>query len=43
VNGRGHRAVADEWSAFVTYRGEAIGIISVRRARREERKIYENG
>ena len=29
------------WSAFITYRGEAIRIISVRRSRKEEAKIYE--
>jgi uncharacterized protein len=29
------------WAAFVTYRGEAIRIISVRRARIEERIRYE--
>ncbi len=37
------RIGAITWSAFITYRGEVIRIISVRRARREERKIYENG
>ena len=31
------------WAAFVTYRGEAIRIISVRRARIEERIRYEEG
>ena len=29
------------WSAFVTYRGEAIRLISVRRSRPEEVAIYE--
>ena len=29
------------WSAFITYRGERIRIISVRRARSEERRRYE--
>ena len=29
------------WSAFVTYRGDAIRIISVRRARQEERAAYD--
>lgn len=29
------------WSAFVTYRGDAIRIISVRRARREEKAAYD--
>jgi uncharacterized DUF497 family protein len=28
------------WSAFVTHRGDAIRIISVRRARREEEAVY---
>ena len=31
------------WSAFVTYRHEAIRIISVRRARREEEARYLAG
>ena len=30
------------WSAIATYRKEAIRIISVRRARKEEVKIYES-
>jgi uncharacterized protein len=29
------------WSAVITYRGEKIRIISVRRARKEEVEIYE--
>ena len=29
------------WSAFVTDRGDAIRIISVRRARKEERAAYD--
>jgi len=29
------------WSAFITYRGETARIISVRRARKQEAKIYE--
>jgi len=29
------------WSAIITYRGEVIRIISVRRARPEEVEIYE--
>ena len=29
------------WSAFVTYRGDAIRIISVRRARQEEKAAYD--
>ena len=30
------------WSAIITYRGEAIRIISVRRSRREEVELYES-
>lgn len=30
------------WSAVVTYRGENIRIISVRRSRKAEVKLYEN-
>ena len=30
------------WSAIITYRGDAIRIISVRRARREEVALYES-
>ncbi|HEY8241569.1 MAG TPA: BrnT family toxin [Kiritimatiellia bacterium] len=30
------------WSAVVTYRNERIRIISARRARREERELYES-
>jgi uncharacterized DUF497 family protein len=29
------------WSAVITYRGEKIRIISVRRSRVEERELYE--
>jgi len=29
------------WVAFITYRGEVARIISVRRARKQETKIYE--
>lgn len=29
------------WSAFVTYRGDAVRIISVRRARQEEKVAYD--
>jgi hypothetical protein len=29
------------WSAFITYRGEAVRLISVRRSRPEEVAIYE--
>lgn len=30
------------WSAIITYRGNAIRLISVRRARKEEITLYEN-
>ena len=30
------------WTAIVTYRGANIRIISVRRARKNEREVYEN-
>ncbi len=30
------------WSAIITYRGERIRIISVRRSRKEERSLYES-
>ena len=30
------------WSAIVTYRGEKVRIISVRRSRKEEVEIYES-
>jgi len=30
------------WSAVITYRGETIRIISVRRSRDEEKDIYES-
>jgi len=30
------------WSAIVTYRGDRIRIISVRRSRREEVELYES-
>jgi uncharacterized DUF497 family protein len=30
------------WSAIITYRGEKIRIISVRRSRREEIDLYES-
>lgn len=30
------------WSAVITYRGKKIRIISVRRSRKEEIKLYEN-
>jgi len=30
------------WAAIVTYRGEKIRIISVRRARKEEVELYES-
>jgi len=31
------------WSAVITYRGDKIRIISVRRSRKEEIDIYESG
>ena len=31
------------WTAVVTYRGEATRIISVRRARKKEVRLYESG
>ena len=37
------RIDAGIWSAFITYRHEAIRIISVRRARAEEREAYLDG
>ncbi len=30
------------WSAVITYRGEKVRLISVRRARKEEIEIYES-
>ena len=30
------------WSAIITYRGEKVRIISVRRSRKEEIEIYES-
>lgn len=30
------------WSAIITYRGDTIRLISVRRARKEEIALYEN-
>ncbi len=30
-----------QWAAVITYRGERVRIISVRRARREEVELYE--
>jgi hypothetical protein len=35
------RAFDKVWSAIITYRGDAIRIISVRRARARERRKYE--
>ncbi len=32
----------NHWSAFITYRGERVRIISVRRSRREEVVWYES-
>ena len=36
------RIAGKYWSGIITYRGEKIRIISVRRARREEVEIYES-
>jgi uncharacterized protein len=30
------------WSGVITYRGDKVGIISVRRSRKEEVEIYES-
>jgi uncharacterized DUF497 family protein len=30
------------WSAVITYRGDLVRIISVRRSREEEKELYEN-
>jgi uncharacterized DUF497 family protein len=35
------RIAGRHWSAVITYRGEAIRLISVRRARAEEVTLYE--
>ncbi len=35
------KIAVNHWSGVITYRGENIRIISVRRARHEEVKIYE--
>jgi uncharacterized protein len=35
------RIAGRHWSAIITYRGEAIRLISVRRARAEEVELYE--
>lgn len=31
------------WSAVITYRGDRVRLISVRRSRREEVEVYEGG
>lgn len=36
------RITGKYWSGIITYRGEKIRIISVRRARQEEVEIYES-
>jgi len=37
------RKITDKhWSAIITYRGEKIRLISVRRSRKEEVEIYES-
>ena len=35
------RIGATHWSAVITYRGESVRLISVRRSRREEVALYE--
>jgi uncharacterized DUF497 family protein len=35
------RIAGKHWSAFVTYRGASVRLISVRRSRPEEVAIYE--
>jgi uncharacterized protein len=35
------RIAGKHWSAFVTYRGDSVRLISVRRSRPEEVAIYE--
>ena len=35
------RIAGKHWSAFITYRGDAVRLISVRRSRPEEVAIYE--
>jgi uncharacterized DUF497 family protein len=35
------RIAGKHWSAFITYRGEGVRLISVRRSRPEEVAIYE--
>jgi uncharacterized protein len=37
------KIAAGHWSAVITYRGNSIRLISVRRARKEEIGIYEGG
>jgi hypothetical protein len=36
------KMASKHWSAVITYRGESIRIISVRRAREKEVKLYES-
>ncbi|WP_198243560.1 BrnT family toxin [methane-oxidizing endosymbiont of Gigantopelta aegis] len=36
------RLAGKHWSAVITYRGQAIRIISVRRSRKSEVQIYES-
>lgn len=36
------RISGKHWSAVITYRGENIRLISVRRSRKEERRLYES-
>ena len=36
------RLEGEIWSGIITYRGETIRLISVRRSRKEERALYES-
>lgn len=36
------RIAGKHWSGIITYRGDAVRIISVRRARKEEIALYES-
>jgi len=36
------RITGKHWSGIITYRGDAVRIISVRRARKEEIDFYES-
>jgi uncharacterized DUF497 family protein len=36
------KIAGNHWSGIITYRGDAVRIISVRRARKEEMALYES-